>query len=163
LDAACVIYRSDKPLAEKLVAYQMLIDEFPDMPVHKNMDWDRHESMHEYLRGLILYETNAEKVLKTAESGVIYQGEVSLANDPYYGTYPTAPHSEYQLTLDELLKDWSENEYRKGLRSCDRLIVKKIAIDGDRPAIASARHDIKGNIIDIYLYSPKDDDDEGDN
>lgn len=55
LEMAIIINRSEKTLAEKLFAWQILIDNYHDMPLHSSVQFKIKSSLHDYLRALIAF------------------------------------------------------------------------------------------------------------
>ena len=55
LEMAIIINRSEKALGEKLFAWQILIDHYPDMPLHNSVQFRIKNSLHDYLHALIAF------------------------------------------------------------------------------------------------------------
>ena len=56
LEMAVIVAMCGKSLKEKHSAWREIISGYPDMPIHKSLNFDAQESLHEYLRGLIAHE-----------------------------------------------------------------------------------------------------------
>lgn len=61
LEMAIIINRSEKTPAEKMLAWQILIDCYPDMPLHISVPFKIKDSLHQYLRELIRFYRNKIK------------------------------------------------------------------------------------------------------
>ena len=71
LEMAVLIDRSQRPIAEKHVAWREIIAEYPDMPV--NDKGGSHESLHKKLAERIDYEEHLLEIFKKTEAGAVYR------------------------------------------------------------------------------------------
>ncbi|MCL1941221.1 MAG: hypothetical protein FWG09_04690 [Synergistaceae bacterium] len=75
LDMAVIVKLSDKTLNEKHTAWQSIINEFQDMPIRGNNNFDARDSLFEFLRELIEWD---EKKIKDfyIPDGAVYRPAV---------------------------------------------------------------------------------------
>lgn len=72
LEMAIIIDRSEKTPMEKMFAWQILIDHYPDMSLHISVPFKIKDSLHEYLRALIVFYRNHIKRFYKKESDAKY-------------------------------------------------------------------------------------------
>ena len=81
LEMAIIINRSEKTPMEKMLAWQILIDYYPDMPLHISVPFKIKNSLHEYLRALIAFYRNQIKRFYKKEPGAKYSLITPSVND----------------------------------------------------------------------------------
>lgn len=81
LEMAIIINRSEKTPMEKMLAWQILIDYYPDMPLHISVPFKIKDSLHEYLRALIAFYRNQIKRFYKKEPGAKYSLITPCVND----------------------------------------------------------------------------------
>lgn len=81
LEKAIIINRSEKTPMEKMFAWQILIDHYPDMSLHISVPFKIKDSLHEYLRALIVFYRNHIKRFYKKESDAKYSLITPSVND----------------------------------------------------------------------------------
>lgn len=81
LEMAIIINRSEKTLIEKMFAWQILIDYYPDMPLHKSVPFKVKTGLHDYLRALIMFYRNKIKDFRRKEADAKYALIPPCVND----------------------------------------------------------------------------------
>lgn len=81
LEMAIIINRSEKTPMEKMFAWQILIDHYPDMPLHISVPFKIKDSLHEYLRALIAFYRNHIKRFYKKEPDAKYSLITPSVND----------------------------------------------------------------------------------
>lgn len=76
LEMAVLISWSHKPIKDKLTAWQWIIENCSDMPIHKNGYMDARDSLHEYLREVIVGEEKNRSDFYNCKSGQFYRVDV---------------------------------------------------------------------------------------
>ncbi len=56
IETACIIDGSGKTIKQKTLAFQELINNYPNMPFHKSVTFKEHTNIHDYLLALIEYQ-----------------------------------------------------------------------------------------------------------
>ncbi|GHV41824.1 hypothetical protein FACS189490_09490 [Clostridia bacterium] len=110
LDMAIIVYLSDKPIKRKHEAYRQIISEHPDTPIHKSLNFDARESLHEYLRELISREERAIACLTQPEDGAFFLTQAHF-NDGHFVKLSEV-FSTFEQADTTLRKwwDWDEAE-----------------------------------------------------
>ncbi len=75
LDIAVLVDLCDKPLKEKLTLWRTIIEECPDMPVHQSIWFSARESLHAYLRELIVWHEKALPTINKPGSHAAYRSK----------------------------------------------------------------------------------------
>jgi len=61
LDMAIIIQLSNRTINEKHDAWKTIISDYPDMPIHKSINFKAKDSLHAFLKELIQYEEKNEE------------------------------------------------------------------------------------------------------
>lgn len=103
LDMAAIIYLSDKPKEQQHEAYRQIIAEYPDMPIHRSLNFDARDSLHDYLRELIAYEERAIRAITEPENGAVFRASVC-----YYGTIGDVDgsYSTFEKAASAIREHW---------------------------------------------------------
>lgn len=149
LDMAIMVCLSEKKtLREKHAAYRQIIDEYPDMPIHRSVNFAARDSLHDYLRELIAYEEKVVAAIMATEASTVFQ---------VYGRYRNCAHcfdtwevdgffSSFEGAKAAGYEEWDEQE------EWDSLRIRKETVDGGEniPSL-SVTLDRNGDILD-YDY-----------
>lgn len=76
LDMTVITYLSKNPISAKHLMYRHIIAEYSDMPIHKSVNFDARDSLHDYLRELMEYEERGIQKVTTAEPGAVFRARV---------------------------------------------------------------------------------------
>ena len=66
VEMAWIIEQSPKTIKQKSLAFQELLEDYPDMPFHPSVDFKVKTSLHDYLRALVKYRANLLRNFKDA-------------------------------------------------------------------------------------------------
>jgi hypothetical protein len=124
LDMAIIIDLSDQPMSKKHRAWQGIIDDYPDRPIHGSFNFEACDSLHTYLKELIVYEDLQVKNFMKKED-CVYQYEISA--NKKYGHRRSQAYSTFEKAVAALHEDWEREELDPGTR----FYIIKVFIDKD--------------------------------
>lgn len=173
IEMACIIDNSDKTIRQKNLAFQELIQDYPDMPFHDSVDFYIKSSLHDYLRALIKYR---ETVLRNFEDAANTGRTCYTLSDYDVNKMGLVEKRPCFSTLDELWEfirpHWSKAKrgYVRILRKISMRHLNFIYVDYDinREAVliddkyvVSKKYDLAtivpkgpGNLHDLFIDIP---------
>jgi hypothetical protein len=146
LEMAVIIEYSEKSIKEKLAAWRVIIDEYPDMPIQASVEFHPRESLHEYLLEYVYWH---EKWIAQFYSGggkAIFRAHPYLINQWGESDYDIGCYS----TLPKALK--AVINYASGYESTSisKIRIAKEKIDAEFGTGDSALFDPEGELLEIY-------------
>jgi hypothetical protein len=150
VEMAVIVAMSGKTMKEKHTAWWEIIADCPDMPIHKSMNFDARESLHDYLRELIVLEEKWLAEFYKPEVGVVYRPTVQTHRERRYdyGCYSTAGKAwtaicDYWKDDDCEYWDWKENHIT-------RVKIERLYIDSG--GTMQADLDADGEILSLCRF-----------
>jgi hypothetical protein len=144
LDMAVLVAISDKTLKEKHEAWREIIINYPDMPIRASNCFSAQESLHDYLRKLIVWEEKQIETFYTLGNDVVYHFRVqrrSEWSDEQSGVYTT-----YDKAWAAVWERW---ERERDQVTC--VMIKKSQLDSDDCA-HEAYVNPNGELLSLSLY-----------
>jgi len=113
LDMAVIIDCSEKPLKCKLSAYKEIIESYPDMPIHKSFNFDARDSLHDFLRELIIwFEKRIDEFYSSSDGAAYYNSVLWYKNHNRETEYYRQSDCLYS-TIDKALKVLEDYQKRE--------------------------------------------------
>ncbi|MDL2220667.1 hypothetical protein LJC55_03265 [Eubacteriales bacterium OttesenSCG-928-N14] len=109
IEMTVIIANSDKPLTDKHMAYEEIIQQYPDMPMPKSLNFEHQDSLHDYLRELMAYEQMLLDALLRTGAGIVYtyEAKVTFRNERYKSE---GVHSTAAKAIADFYERCDENE-----------------------------------------------------
>ena len=146
LEMAIIVAMCAKSMKEKHSAFREIISGYPDMPIHKSLNFDAQESLHEYLRGLIAHEEKQIAEFYAPTDGAVFRFGLLWQNSNGW--------NDEESAFSSVDKTWSAaylEEYGEFEKDIVKVKIEKAQLDSVDYA-HKAYMSPNGELLDIDVY-----------
>ena len=123
LDMAVIVALCGRPIKEKHAAWREIIRDYPDMPIHKSMNFEERASLHDFLRGLIAWEEKMMADFYMPGEGIMYCPESFWTSDERWADCGCGCYSTLERALEGAHRFWSLAERGRLLVRIERKYI----------------------------------------